>query len=673
MTVGRGWAMLACAAIFAAHASAGTVLARKTHALPVIDGKMEPGEWDGATTFTEFNTVVPKTADKFYDSTVVRMLQSSDALYFAFQFYPRCKVIRQSLIRDVSSDEENEFFIVLDLENRNENGYIFIFNFNNNQRDMAVYNQRSLVPEWDWVWQSRTTVYREAEPGKPGYIETEVRIPVDKFQNKNRHQIGVDLQMFAYKADGSSYFYAMTPESEVLTLKSTYKLDIEPFDESFTPDVTALPFAVGQKVGNTATTGSVGGDINLSLDKHKLKATIQTDESTLEADPFQFSLYGQSIFLQEKRPFLSKDLDIYKTPINLFYTRAIQQISWGANYTYRSDALKAGFVAVEDEFDAGGAMEKRQLAVARPNWQTTDMSVGATLLYERNLTTHSSERMGSVDARIDLPLGLRLFPQLAVNNSGNAYQMLVSLPRNWAGGTYGSASYRRFGQDFNVSTLFNDYGSGYDEVDLQGGYRTVSTRSLFSQIELYGEYFRARTLQTDFTYQQFVSVGAYNQALENLYMSHRFEYNEPDQDTPDGRVKRKNFLQDHNIRVIVGPHSFTFGYNFGPYFGSYLKSPYVTAKVIFWDRMAWDVSFIDRSYDDVHETIMRVKLDFRVMDHLYFRSFVQRDSYYQLGLWNTLLQYEFFAGSNVYLVLNQEGERFENSGKFFKVGYEVSF
>ena len=60
------------------------------------------------------------------------------------------------------------------------------------------------------------------------------------------------------------------------------------------------------------------------------------------------------------------------------------------------------------------------------------------------------------------------------------------------------------------------------------------------------------------------------------------------------------------------------------------------------------------------------------MERLYLRSFVQKDNYRKQGLWNTLLQYEFFAGSNVYLVLNQIGEHFEQTGQFFKVGYEVN-
>ena len=641
--------------------------------LPTIDGRIEDGEWAGAKVFTDFYTIVPKTTEKFYDSTVVYLLQSSDALYFAFRFFPRSKVIRQSLIRDVSSDEENEFFILLDLENKNENGYVFIFNFMGNQRDMAIYNQRTLVPEWDWVWQSKSTVYRDAEEGKPGYIETEVRIPVDKFQNKNRQQIGIDVQMFAYKTDGSSYFYALTPESEILTIKSTYKLDIEPFEESYAPEVTAIPFVVGQTVSAGPATGTAGGDLNFSLDRHKLKTTYRTDESTLEADPFQFSLYGQSIFLEEKRPFLSRDLDIYRTPINLFYTRAIQNIQWGGNYTFRSDALKSGVIAVEDEIPDGDRTDKRHLVIGRSKWQNDAGNFGTTMIYGNNLTTHSVERVAGLDAVVNLPLRLLFSPQWATNTTGTTYQIQLALPRDWAGGTYASTLYRRYGRGFNVSTLFNDYGTDYDEIALEAGYRSVSLRPLFSQMEYVADYYRARTLQNPFTYQEYGSLSFYTLAVEHLNLSHRIEVNRPDEGTPAGIVKRHNFLQDHSAKVVLGPQAFTVGYNFGPYFGSYLKAPYAEVKVIFWDRLGWDFTLSRRSYADVRQTIARIKVDVRLMDRLYFRSFAQKDDYERLGLWNSLLQYEFFSGSNVYLVLNQEGERFEKSGKFFKVGYEVNF
>jgi hypothetical protein len=538
---------------------------------------------------------------------------------------------------------------------------------------MAVYNQRSLVFEWDWIWQCRSTVYREATGETPGYIETEVRIPVDKLQNKNRQQIGIDLQLFAYKPDGSSYFYALTPGSEILSVKETHKLDIEPFEESFTPDVTAIPFVVAHQLANAPTRGSAGGDVNVSLDKHKLKATFQTDESTLEAYPFQFSLYGQSIFLQEKRPVLSKDLDIYRSPINLFYTRAIQDIRWGANYTFRSNAMKGGVVVVEDEFDpTGTGPQKRHLAVMRSTWETGVGNLGTTLLYGRNISTRATERMLSFNGRVDLPGNLRIVPQWATNSAGSAYQIELALLRDYSGGPYASALYRRFGERFEVSTLFNDYGTNYDEVSSEVGYRTVSNRTVFSQIEVYGSYYRARTLSTDFTYQHYGSMGMYNLVLEFLNLSNRVEVNFPEEGTPGGVITHRNILQDHNAKFILGSQALTVGYNFGPYFGTYLKNPYINARIILWDRLAWNITLNHRAYANVKQTIARLKLDARIIDGLYFRSFIQKDNFRRQGQWNTLLQYEFFAGSNVYLVLNNEGERFENTGKYFKVGYEIA-
>jgi hypothetical protein len=410
------------------------------------------------------------------------------------------------------------------------------------------------------------------------------------------------------------------------------------------------------------------------LDKHKLKATINTDESTLEADPFQFSLYGQSIFLQEKLPFLSKDLDIYRMPINMFYTRAIQDIRWGANYTFRSNEVKAGLVTVEDELDSDhdGRRERRQLTVGRSTWQGGDLNFGTTVLYGRNFDTKAVERAVSLDSRIELPLGFRFQPQWMTNADGNAYQLQVVRPRDWAGGFYGSAVYRTFGYGFDVSTLFNNYGTEYHERALELGFRSVSNRQLFSQLEFNAEYYKAATLASGFIYQEYGALYVSNLLLENLQLAHRIEVNRPEEPTATGVITHRNMLQDHSAKLILGAQAITFGYNFGPYFGAYLKNPYANARFILWDQLACDISLNHRSYADVRQTIVRVKLDVRVLERLYLRSFVQKDDYRKLGLWNTLLQYEFFAGSSVYLVLNQVGERFEQSGQFFKVGYEVN-
>jgi hypothetical protein len=652
-----------------------SIAADNTAIGPTIDGRIHEEEWAGSRVFSDFYVTVPRSGVRAQDSTIVYVKQSRDALYFAFRFWPRGRVISKSLIRDRSTDEENEFFIVLDLENNNENGYIFIFSFLDNQRDLLVYNQRSLSQEWDWIWQARSTIFREAANGEPGYIESEIRIPVDKLQNKNPGQIGLDLQLFAYRPDGSSYFYSIIPESELLSVKKTYKLDVEPFDERINLNVHAQPYVTANYFTDSTLKGSVGGELVATLDRHTLKGTFNTDESTLEADPFDFSLYGRPIFLQEKRPFFSKDLDLYRTPINLFYTRAIRDIQWGLNYTYRSDRFRGGAVYVVEEGPPSLTYgDRRRFLAARPRVLTRYANVGGMVLYARDPAEDRTDKIVSVDGRFDLPSRFVAQPQFIRGTDGNAYSAHLFYEYNHSGGPYGDLIYRRFDRKFSALTLFNNYGSDNDEIVASLGYRFVHSRKYFSDISVFTEYYRARTLSDHFKYQEYVSTGTYYKANDWLSVNHYFEFNRPNDVVQDtARITRRNFLQDHNAKIIFGPHSFRFGYFFGPYFGSYLKNPYATLEMTFFNRLGWNLTYIHVGYGDVDQNIYRIKMDYRLRRKLYLRSFFQRDTQRDVTFWNSLIQYEFFAGSNVFLVLNLLGNDLDYVGRYLKVAYEIYF
>ena len=76
-----------------------------------IDGKINDSEWKGSKVFTDFYMMIPKSDKKDYDSTIAYIKQDNDAIYIAIKYWPRGKIIKQSLTRDRSTDEENEFFI----------------------------------------------------------------------------------------------------------------------------------------------------------------------------------------------------------------------------------------------------------------------------------------------------------------------------------------------------------------------------------------------------------------------------------------------------------------------------------------------------------------------------------------------------------------------------------
>lgn len=648
---------------------------------PTVDGKIEDKEWKGAKIFTNFYIVSPRTEEKYYDSTIVYIKQTKDALYFGIKWWPKGKIISKSFVRDQSTQEENEFFIILDLENKNQNGYFFAFSFLNNQRDALIYNKRYTSFEWDWVWECKSTIHREAKDGEPGYVESEIKIPVAKLPDKDEKQIGIDMQLFAYRPDGSSYFYSITPNSEVTTVKGTYKFDlVTPFENKLNLNLNLQPFIVGDKINSSDYHATLGGDGNASFKNHKVKLTYNTDQSTLEADPYQFSFYNRPIYLQEKRPFLSKDLDIYNTPMNLFYTRAIDSIKYGANYTYRSDKFKLGSVYLEEPKDSGGNRVK--YFVARPNFNFQNLSIGSLFLLNRNYTNNYRENILSFDGLFRIP-GTRVLFQaqgagdLGKNEKGSLYRLYSYYEFNSAGGPYYDLYYDKVDKNFHANTAFNSNvgaQNDYDEFSCVPGYIWNYNRKYFSNINVNAGYYLNRQVSTNFYYQDRWNANINYQVNEFINLTHYFEYNRPnDFDANNNLIRRTNFLQEHDLKILIGRSAFYFGYFFGTYFGSYVKNPYMNFDVCLFDKLTIKFSYNYRTLFDIKQSIYSVKLDARLMDKLYLRSYLQEDTYNKEALWNSMLQYEFFAGSNVYLVMNLLGDKLQSTGRYFKVGYEFNF
>ncbi len=659
-------------------------------ASPSVDGALNDTEWSGAKVFTNFHKFIPKSEDNSYDSTIVYIKQTKDALYFGFDYYPKGKIISKSLVRDRSTEDENEFFIVLDLENKKQNGYMFAFSFLNNQRDAIIYNQRNQSSEWDWKWEVKSTIISEPTATTAGHIQTEVKIPVDRLQNKNQKTIGVDVQMFSYKQDGTYYYYSLIPDSELLSLKNTYQLDLSTqFDEKLNLDVNVIPFAVGQTFNNDRDTLQIGGDLYLSMDKHTLKATYNPDDFTLEADPFRFSLYSRPIYLQEKRPFFSKDLDLFRTPINLFYTRAIEDIKYGFNYSYRSDILKVGAVMVNDINEYG---EKRNFLIARPKMNFQDINIGTMLIFSNVGESDYKETIMSLDGSYRFPDNpIRVQAQYANSISsignrsreGNAYNVYAYYQYDNNGGPFADVSYNRVNPGFFASTYFNsqiEFPNNYDQINLSGGYNFVFDRKYMSDMNFNGGFFKLSTLEDEgpfpsgFNFQKYLYFSSNFKVSEFLRFNQYFEYNKPNSIADNGDLLTyTNTAQDYNASIFLGTNYLNIGYYFGPYFGSFIQNPYVSGNIFLFDRLAINGSLTFVNLDDSKRTILNTGLNWKIMNKLFLRSYYQRDNLSKQALWNSILQYEFFAGSNAYLVINMNGDNLQYIAKYFKVGYDFSF
>ncbi|HEY3250651.1 MAG TPA: hypothetical protein VGK25_05980, partial [Ignavibacteria bacterium] len=409
------------------------------------------------------------------------------------------------------------------------------------------------------------------------------------------------------------------------------------------------------------------------------KSTFHTDESTLEADPFRFAFYGRPIFLQEKRPFFSKDLDIFRTPINLFYTRAIQNIDYGFNYTYRSDKFKMGAVYVQEDTIDYSPGSKRKFFVARPNFNFQDFNVGGLFIYSHDTLGNYNEKVASIDGKINLPLRFRFIGQLArsfnsAGKSANMYNAYLYYEFDQRGGFFGDWSYVRYDSAFNAATLFNNYGNNYDEINLSFGYNFVRNAKNFNNININGGYYRARRFTDKFDYQNGVFTNVNYKVIGWLSLYHNLSYDRPNDFDENGNlITRDNLLTEHNFKILFGNNSFMAGYYGGKYFGTTLHNPYLNLDFAFFNKIRLILNYNYIKQGAIERSIYSAKLDYRILPKLYLRTYYQRDTYNKLALWNTMLQYEFFGGSNIYLVLNLYGDKLQNTGRYFKISYEFNF
>ncbi|HMW34214.1 MAG TPA: hypothetical protein PLH27_06850 [bacterium] len=442
--------------------------------------------------------------------------------------------------------------------------------------------------------------------------------------------------------------------------------------------MSAIPYAVGYTFTDSSYEARVGGEFSVSIDRHTLKGTYNTDASTLEADPFVFSFYKRKVSLAEKRPFFSRDLDVYRSPISLLYTRGIADINYGANYTFRSNTLKAGAFYVEEEPIPGDTTHNiRRFMAVRPNVVTKFVNFGGTFIHNEQ-TNGPSETIISGDARVDLPSRWVFVPQLATNRDGYASKAYLYYEFNPAGGPYADFSYTRFGKKFDGMTVINLFGKNYDEISNSVGYNFIYNRSYFHQMNARVEFYKAESLDRDFMLQRNINGNFFYKVNDWLSVNHYAEISNADEALSDTTKKNHNdYAQDHNVKILIGNNAIVLGYKEGSYYGQKLRNPYASYESMFFSRVGVSATaFLVEN----EARIFSAKINYRIMPKLFLRSLYQWKSekgksnkYDNFQLWNSMLQYEFFAGSNLYLVLNLQGEDLEYVGRYCKLAYEFNF
>ena len=282
---------------------------------PVIDGKLDPGEWDEALKMTNFKTFQPDYGKDPSQKTEGYFLYDAENFYFAF----RCFDTEPAKIKASINKRDNMFSddfvgIVIDTYNTMQSGYGFLVNPLGIQGDGMMSVNGNLQGDQDFIW------YSKGQIDDQGYT-VEYRIPLQSIRFPSGKTITMRLGFFRQFVRTSEVASAppLSPEKGSIIAQTQpisvtglkFKRVVEILPAVTHSNKLAIQDGVlkrDERTTDLSLTGKVGITSDLTLD-----AAINPDFSQVESDAGQVDInLRYALYFPEKRPFFLEGNEIFQ-------------------------------------------------------------------------------------------------------------------------------------------------------------------------------------------------------------------------------------------------------------------------------------------------------------------------------------------------------------------------
>lgn len=316
----------------------------KLERLPVIDGKMDEGEWQSAAILKDFTQFFPGDNTPATYQTEVYIGYDAKTLYLAFHAFDDPTKVRATVgKRDDIFNADDSVRVLLDTFNDKRRSYVLIFNPLGVQQDGIRTEGVGADFSVDIVMESKGAITGD------GYV-VEVAIPFKSLRyeagkgklwgfhvfrqtrhlnNEGDSWMPIDRAKTTLLSQ-SGYLTGLDGIAAVRTLELIPSLTVAESGRSvraFSPaQLAANPFLVdsGRFVNEPiktepSLTMKLGITPTVTLD-----ATLNPDFAQIEADQTVITANQRfPIFYSEKRPFFLENIDIFQTAMTVVNTRAI--------------------------------------------------------------------------------------------------------------------------------------------------------------------------------------------------------------------------------------------------------------------------------------------------------------------------------------------------------------
>ena len=390
-----------------------TIRAVWTENPPVIDGDLTEPVWQYADIATNFFRAKEGETHPAELDTEVRVLYDENTLYIGVRCEePDMKSLRETLTRRDSFVWQNDCIeVMLDTYHDRRNCYIFAVNTLGTQADERVGNESVFDMSWDAKWEAKVKKHSDHWTAEFAIPFREVRF------NRRNTTWGINFWRVR-PINGQSHSWAETAFfSRVSEYGNLTGLDLERVKTE--QKVGILPYGSYRALVDRPNDLDGGLDLILPISTYLTSnVTLNPDFSQLESDPTEINVSSdRELFLPERRPFFREGAELFELPLDLFYTRRVQEIDVGAKTAGRiggsNFAIINTYGKMIDRYD-GDAKKQVNLLAGRINHDIGDRTVIGAMESINTKPIEMSRSYRSMDGLDCIETGLRRRSTLSI-------------------------------------------------------------------------------------------------------------------------------------------------------------------------------------------------------------------------------------------------------------------
>ena len=402
----------------------------RTETPPTIDGILDDACWQQSAKTGELIQFEPERGEPATQPTTIYLAYDANKLYVAFEcFKTDMNNLAANQTRRDSfffSDDHVEILIDTFLDGRN--CYAFALNALGTQTDRRLINEGAnrrsgqsnigTAISWDCDWQG------QAAKGTDRWT-AEFAIPFAELRFSKKRETatwGINFwrndEAFAEEqtwADLGERQYAVSRFGRLTDLPITDLVTKRPV--KFKPYATLKP-QVSQPNDSETTfemKPDAGIDLRYPIKDFTIDLTLNPDFAQIEADPDLVNLSDIPLRFPEKRPFFLEGNELFQMPLDLFYSRRVEDLIGGGKVIGKFSQYNLAFVgAVAGPENPDKEIEAGELPLADYNYSVFRLqrelgktsSVGFLGVNKQRGSKY--DRAGGFDARVRLPADVNL-------------------------------------------------------------------------------------------------------------------------------------------------------------------------------------------------------------------------------------------------------------------------